>query len=443
VPAGGRVFHFSQLISGNGFLAIEATDGTSRVTNLRIYFPSIYFPFAAGYLLSYLFRTVNAVISPELSRELSLTPSSLGLLTSAYFLTFGAAQLPVGMLLDRYGPRRVEPVLLSIAALGALLFAYAETLPGLAFARAVIGLGVCACLMAPLKGIAAWFPRERQASLSGWIMVAGGLGALAATTPLEMALRVTGWRTIFVVLAATTFVVALAIAWRIPDTKRPAVVMGLGEQWAGVGKILRNGRFWWIAPLGACCIGTFMAIQGLWAVPWLMEVEGQSRSEAARHLLIMGVVILAGYVLIGFFGTQLAQRGIHARHLFGAGFGLAICALAGIFLRLPGGYFWWSLYGFGAAVNVLGFTVLNEGFALELVGRTNTTLNLMMFIGSLLAQWGIGVVAEAARGLFGLDLAGGLRLAFGAALAANVVAYSWFLRGWAQHAHVRADTRAP
>ena len=161
-------------------------------------FLRIYFAFAAGYLLSYLFRTVNAVISPELSRDLSLNPSSLGLLTSAYFLAFGAAQLPVGMLLDRYGPRRVEPVLLSIAALGALLFAYAESLAGLAFARAVIGLGVCACLMAPLKAIATWFPRERQASLSGWMMVAGGLGALAATTPLEMALRVAHWRTIFV-----------------------------------------------------------------------------------------------------------------------------------------------------------------------------------------------------------------------------------------------------
>ena len=179
-------------------------------------FLRIYFAFAAGYLLSYLFRTVNAVISPELSRDLALNSSSLGLLTSAYFLAFGAAQLPVGMLLDRYGPRRVEPVLLGVAAVGALLFAYAESLPGLAFARAVIGLGVCACLMAPLKAIATWFPRERHASLSGWIMVAGGLGALAATTPLELALRNISWRGIFVVLAALTFVVAALIVWRVP-----------------------------------------------------------------------------------------------------------------------------------------------------------------------------------------------------------------------------------
>lgn len=264
-------------------------------------------------------------------------------------------------------------------------------------------------------------------------MVAGGLGALAATTPLELALRVTGWRTIFVALAAATFVVAMVIAWRIPDTERPAVATGLREQWLGVGMVLRHRRFWWIAPLGACCIGTFMAIQGLWAVPWLMEVDGETRSGAARHLLFMGVVVLAGYLLIGFFGTWLARRGIQARHLFAAGYAVAIGALAGILLGMPGSYFWWSLYGFGATVNVLGFTVLNEGFARELAGRTNTTLNLMMFGGSLLAQWGIGVLAETARAQFGLDLADGLRCAFGVALAANVLTFLWFWRGWAHH----------
>jgi MFS family permease len=397
-------------------------------------FLRIYFAFAAGYLLSYLFRTVNAVISPELSRDLSLNPSSLGLLTSAYFLAFGAAQLPVGMLLDRYGPRRVEPVLLSIAAVGALLFAYAETLPGLTFARAVIGLGVCACLMAPLKAIATWFPRERHASLSGWIMVAGGAGALAATTPLELALRVTGWRTIFVVLAALTFVAALAIAWRVPDTGKPAVAAGLRMQWGGVRTVMGHARLWWIAPLAAVCMGSFTAIQGLWAVPWLMEVAGQTRSDAARHLLCMAAVLLAGYVALGFCGTRLARRGVHARHLFATGFALAIVALSGIFLMLPGSYFWWALYGLGSAANVLAFTVLNEGFGHHLVGRTNTTLNLLMFGGSFVLQWGIGLVAEAARVQLGYDNTDGLRLAFGIVLAGNVLTYAWFLFGWRRHA---------
>jgi predicted MFS family arabinose efflux permease len=397
-------------------------------------FLRIYFAFAAGYLLSYLFRTVNAVISPELVRDLDLDPSSLGLLTSAYFLTFGVAQVPVGMLLDRYGPRRVEPVLLTIAATGALLFAHAETLAGLAFARAVIGLGVCACLMAPLKAIATWYPREQQASLSGWMMVAGGLGALAATTPLELALRVAGWRSIFVALALATLGVAFVIAWRVPDTPKVAHTVGLRVQWDGVRTVFRHPRFWWIAPLAAFCMGSFMAIQGLWAVPWMMEVDGQTRGGAARHLQWMGIVVLAGYVTLGFFGTRLAARGVHARHLFAGGFGLATLALAGIFLRLPGSYLWWAGYGLGSAVNVLAFAVLNEGFGRELAGRTNTTLNLLMFGTSFLAQWGIGLVAEAARRGVGLDQAQGLTVAFGLVLAGNVITYAWFLRGWRRHA---------
>ncbi len=405
-------------------------------------FLRIYFPFAAGYLLSYLFRTVNAVISPELQRDVALDPASLGLLTSAYFLAFGAAQIPVGMLLDRYGPRRVEPVLLTIAAAGALLFAHAESLSALAFARAVIGLGVCACLMAPLKAFAAWYPPERQGSLGGWVMVAGGLGALAATTPLEHALRVTGWRTIFVALAVTTLAVALFIAWRVPDIARPEHATGLRAQWAGVRRVFRHPRFWWIAPLGAFCMGSFFAIQGLWAVPWLMEVEGQTRPGAARHLLWMGVAILLGFLALGLFGTRLAQRGVHARHIFAVGFGLAVLALAAIFLRLPGGLWWWALYGLGASVNVLAFAVLNEGFGRELAGRSNTALNLMMFGGSFLAQWGIGIVAEAARRGFGLDQAGSLRMAFGLVLLGNVVTYAWFARGWRRYASSVLAVRA-
>lgn len=398
-----------------------------------MHFLHIYFAFAAGYLLSYLYRTVNAVISPELVRDLALNPSSLGLLTSAYFLGFAGMQIPVGILLDRYGPRRVEPALLAIAASGAALFAFAATLPGLAFARAVIGAGVCACLMAPLKAIAAWYPPDRQASYAGWIMVAGGIGALAATVPLEIALRYTHWRVVFMGLAVATLAVAVAIAWRVPDIAKPADSGSLATQFAGVRRVFLHARFWWIAPLAAFVMGSFMAIQGLWAVPWLMEIDGTTRAGAADHLLVMNVVLMLGYAGLGFFGTRLAHRGIHARHLFALGYASNIAGLALIVLRVPGGYVWWSLYGLGAAVNVLAFTVLNEGFGRELAGRTNTTLNLLMFVGSFVTQWGIGVIVDATRVAWGLGTAQGLRVAFVLILAGDVVSYLWFLRGWKRY----------
>jgi MFS family permease len=407
-------------------------------------FGPVYFAFAAGYFLSYLYRTVNAVISPDLTRELALDPASLGLLTGAYLLAFGAMQIPAGMLLDRYGPRRVEPVLLGVAALGAIAFGLADTLPGLVVARAAIGAGVCVCLMAPLKAIAMWYPPERQPSLAGWIMVAGGIGALAATAPLEAALQFTTWRHVFIALGGVTLLVALAIAWRVPDTPPPAHAAGIAAQWAGVRAIFRHARFWWIAPLGGFGMGSFMAIQGLWAVPWMLDIEGISRAHAADRLLALGIVMMLGYLSLGMFSARLARNGVLPRHLFAGGFALHALALAAIVVGVPGGVLWWPLYGLGAAVNVLAFTLLNAGFASGLVARVNTALNLLMFSASFVTQWGIGIVAEAAHARAGLADADGLKLAFVIVLVLDTIALAWFGAGWRRHAtpsSVRGEPR--
>ena len=405
-----------------------ASPATAGVAPAMPAFIPVYSAFAAAYLLSYLFRTVNAVISPELTRELGLDASSLGFLTSAYFLAFGLIQIPVGMLLDRYGPRRVEPVLLAIAASGALLFAFADGLPGLTLARAIIGGGVSACLMAPLKGIAMWYPPERHASLSGWMMVAGALGALAATAPLEYALRFTNWRTIFVGLAAATLTVALWIAWRVPDTPRTASTAGV--QFEGVRAVFVRAQFWWIAPVAGFGMGSFFAIQGLWAVPWMMEVEGLTRAAAASRLLGMSIATLIGYLFLGLFATALGRRGIRAKHLFAAGFTLGALSLSLIAADLPLRPLWWWLYGLGTSANVLAFAVLNVGLPRELAGRTNTAANLMMFGGGFALQWGIGLVVDAMLASGGVERTTGLRYAFSLVLFLYVAALIWFFRGW-------------
>src|SRR5437868_6525885 len=316
-------------------------------------FARIYSAFAAAYFLSYLYRTANAVISPDLTRELALNPASLGLLTGAYLLAFGLMQIPAGMLLDRFGPRRVEPALLAVTAIGAIWFGLADSLIGLVAARALIGAGVCVCLMAPLKAIAMWYPRERQPSLAGWMMVAGGFGALAATAPLEAALHVTTWRTIFIMLGAVTLIVALGIAWRVPDIARPAHPPGFASQWLGVRQVFANPRFWWIAPLAGFGMGSFMAIQGLWAVPWMIDVDGMTRAEAADRLLVLGIAIMLGYLGLGMFSSGLARRGITPRHLFAAGFATHTVAVWASWARIPGSYAWWSVYGMGAVVRLL------------------------------------------------------------------------------------------
>ena len=403
------------------------------------HFLRIYVGFSFAYMLSYVFRTVNAVISPELTAELGISAASLGLLTSAYFLAFAATQIPAGMLLDRYGPRRVEPVLLLVAACGALAFAASDGLTGLAFSRVLIGAGVAVCLMSPLKAISAWYPGDRQASLSGWMMVAGGSGALLATAPLAAALTVVSWRAVFVALAVATVAAAALLFITVPDVPPPVHSPGWAEQWRGVKRVFRSPRFWWLCPLAATAMGSFMAIQGLWSVPWLMEIDGYTRAVAAAHLLVLGVAIVVGYFGLGLFATRLAQRGIGARHLFAVGFAISIGALALITTRaLAFTYLPWALYGFGSAVNVLGFTVLSEGFPRDLTARANTALNLLMFGGSFAIQWGIGLFVDAARLELGTDTAGGLQLAFAAVLGINIIAYAWFGYGWRRYAVVAA-----
>jgi predicted MFS family arabinose efflux permease len=401
-------------------------------------FLRLYVCFAAAYVLSYTYRTVNAVISPELTATLGISASSLGLLTSVYFIAFASMQVPAGILLDRYGPRRVEPILLVVATLGALAFAAADSLAALTAARALIGAGVAVCLMAPLKAIATWYQPERQPALGSWMMFAGGTGALLSTTPLAAALNVLSWREIFVILAAATLSVAIAIAIFVPDTPHESRVAAATDPWRGVRHVYGHARLWWIAPLTGLGMGSLMAIQGLWSVPWLMRVDGYTRDVAADHLLAMGLTTLAGYATVALGSKRLARSGVAPRHLVLGGYGLQLVMLALIVSRaLSFTYVVWALYGLTAAVNILSYLLLNEGFSRELAGRASTALNLVMFSTSFVMQWGIGAVADAASAGFGLNAAGGLRVAFAAVLMAETVAYLWFALGWRRHALAR------
>src|SRR5437660_3535862 len=162
--------------------SILQQSGGTRLQSWRLIF-RVFLPFTAAFFLSYLFRTINALISSELSSDLALDAADLGFLTSVYFLTFAALQLPVGIWLDRYGPRRVEGALLVFAAAGAMLFSLSKGFAALVLGRALIGLGVAAAFTGGLKAIVLWFPKDRVGAMNGWMVVLGALGALSATSP--------------------------------------------------------------------------------------------------------------------------------------------------------------------------------------------------------------------------------------------------------------------
>lgn len=179
----------------------------------------VFIPFAFGYFLSYLFRVVNAVIAPDLVADLNIDPPVLGLLTSTYFITFASAQLPLGIFLDRFGPKVVESFLLIFGGLGAVIFATSQTLIGLIIGRAFIGFGVSACLMAAFKSYVIWFPEKMWPRINGFQMAAGGIGALSATIPVEFVLKITDWRGLFLLLAFLSFGIGLCVYFIVPLKK--------------------------------------------------------------------------------------------------------------------------------------------------------------------------------------------------------------------------------
>ncbi len=393
---------------------------------LAVSFGRAVLPFAGAYFLSYLFRTANAFIGPVLREELELSAGGIGLLTAAYFLSFASAQIPLGVLLDRFGARRVESTLLLVAAGGAAVFASARGLGGLAAGRALVGLGVSACLMGAFKAFSRLFAVERHASLTGWIMAAGGLGAITSTYPMEIALRVTGWREIFAALALVT---AAASAWlflRAPDEGRPDEPERLADQWRGVVTVFRSAHFWRCVPLGTMFTGGFMAVQGLWATSWLTHVNGYGRDVAARVLTGMNVAMLSGYLLIGLAATALGRRGITAAHIVSAGVPVAIAALLAIVTEAtPHAELLWIAFGAFACCGTLLYTATARLFPLELAGRANTALNVVVFLGAFGIQWGMGALIDLLRAR-GADPAGAHRVAFGALVLAQALAYGCF-----------------
>ena len=385
----------------------------------------LFLPFAAGYFLSYLYRTANAVIGPVLAHELGLGDNALGLLTSTYFLAFGAAQLPLGMLLDRFGPRRVEAALLVIAASGAAVFALSDTLGGLALGRALIGLGVSACLMASFKAFAQWFPPQRQASLTGWIMASGGLGALAAAKPLELALGFASWRAIALGLAAATLAVAAIIWFVAPDKDSEEKGTGIFAQLAGVKAIYSSHHFWRYAPMGFWFTGGFMAVQGLWASRWMSVLEGMDGAAIALRLTWMSGAMLAGFLFMGFFATTLVHRGIKLEKIY-LGAMLIAVSLLSLICALPtfAGNLLWPLLGICFSLSNVSYSLVAQAFPPALSGRANTALNLLVFAGAFGLQWGIGGLVGALQ-TTGWTSDAAFRAAFVTLLGGQLLAIGW------------------
>ncbi len=398
---------------------------------LRVLIARVFLPFALGYFLSYLFRSVNAVIGPNLVDELGLSAGGIGFLTSVFFISFAAAQIPLGFFLDSRGPRRSEAVLLIIAAAGALVFSLGESLWSLALGRAMIGIGVAACLMAAFKAMGEWFPRDKLPMANGFIMASGGFGAIMATAPTQFVVSEFGWRYGFVALAIVTLAAAI-ILWTVaPERARKTDVGSMAEQIGGLRQIYGNLAFWRIAPITALSQGSFLAIQTLWAGPWLRDIAGLDAVAASSALFYGAVGFVIGNIAIGIVAVRLAKRGIPPIVVVGVGMALFMVmqlAIIGEWIAAPSAL--WFIFGMLGTIGVLSFSVLAQEFPTHLTGRASTGMNLLVFATAFAMQWGMGLVINlwpaAADGGYA---APGYQAAFTIALVLQAVALAWMVIG--------------
>jgi predicted MFS family arabinose efflux permease len=392
---------------------------------------SVFLPLAAGYYLSFLFRTINASISPALASEFGFGAAEIGLLASIYFLVFAGAQIPIGVFLDRYGPRRVQSVLLVIAVGGATLFGNANSFAELLVGRAMIGLGVAASLMAGLKAIVVWFPRDQIAFVNGGMIMLGSLGAVTATAPTDWLLNSIGWRSLFEVLTIATLATAGLIYFTVPKSDGSSTSSVASGKPLTLRSIFLDPRFLRIAPLSATCIGSSWAMHSLWAASWLADVEGFDRQGVISQLFTMAIGISLGALLLGTFAHRLRKRGVATEVLlavFGALFMLAELVLilrVSIPSILP-----WSVISVVGGATVLSYAIIADYFPIEIAARANGALNLLHFGWAFTVQYGIGLIVNQWASQDGHYPMIAYQAAFGLNLTIQAAALIWFALPW-------------
>lgn len=384
-------------------------------------------PFASGYFMSYLLRAVNAVVAPDLVRDAGLTPAELGLLTAAYLGAFAIFQLPLGVLLDRYGPRKVQSSLLCVAALGCMGFAAAPGFVGLFAARAVIGLGFSAGLMASYKSSATWVPIERRSLVNTAIMSTGALGVVVSTQPTEYLVGMIGWRSVFLVFAGLILLAAAFIYLVAPRADTTASSAPLRKQFADMLAIMRLPLFWRVAPLLGLTSGVQIGIQTLWAGPWFRDVMGLPREGVAQHLMWMALSFMCGIFIAGLIADRLGRRGVSPIAVM-LGFNIlyfiaqALIVFRVEALMVPA---WLGVAAFGQ-VAILAFPWFAARVGKDIAGRSNATINFTMFVVAFATQYLVGLII----GLFPVTATGydphGYSWAIGLFLLLQIAAYAWF-----------------
>ena len=401
----------------------------------------VFLAFASAYASSALVRAILATLSPVLSQEFSLQSRDLGLLAGGYFLGFAATQLPLGSWLDRYGPKRVIVCFLALAVVGCIAFSRAHSFTGLLAARVLVGMGVSACLMAPLTGYRRWFEAPVLLRANSWMLMAGSLGMLASTLPVQWLMPHTGWRALFWMLAAMILLSMLVIAWVVPawsvaplraasriSPDASALKNSASHDAdAGYAQVWKNRYFQKMSPLAFFNYGGLVALQTLWAGPWMVSVAGYTPLQAATGLFYINAAMLVTFWLWGMVNPYLARRGWGTDRLitWGAPVSLVVLA-ANIWGGASTGWLGWALFCMASSVMSLSQPAVGMAFRAALAGRAMSAFNLVIFSGVFVVQWGIGLAVDGFAAA-GLSQVARFQAAMGVFLCCSIASYAYFL----------------
>ncbi len=404
--------------------ASSHTDYLDRKTGVIVFLA-----FAAAYFCSALVRAITATLSPILTQEFALQASDLGLLAGGYFLGFAAIQLPLGQWLDRHGPKRVILCFLGLAVLGCLAFSMASSFAWLLAARVLVGMGVGACLMAPLTGYRRWFSAATQMRANSWMLMIGSLGMLSSTLPVQWLLPLTGWRPLFWILAALILLAMAALAWVIPPWRLSEKLLPTASEPGATSyaEVWKSRYFRKMLPIAFFNYGGMVAMQTLWAGPWMVRVAGYTPLEAATGLFYLNGCMLMTFWCWGLFNPRLVKSGWGAERLIAWGTPVSLLVLAfNIWGGASIGWLGWALFCVASSVMGQAHPAVGMAFKPALAGRAMSAYNLGIFAGVFVVQWGIGLLMDGFASS-GLSQTLSFQAAMAVYLCCCIASYAYFL----------------
>ena len=389
----------------------------------------IFCVFAFGFFISNLLRSITATLTPVLTSEFDLSAGNLGLLAGGYFLGFSLMQIPAGLLLDKYGPKKVVAYLLLIALVSTISFAFAKSFTGLLISRFFIGVGVAACLMGPLTGYRVWFEDKYQQRANSWMLMVASFGFVISTLPVQILLPMIGWRSIFLIISILILLSIVLILVFAPSWNNNVQNQNIqsAESTGRLSDVWKNKFFISLIPLAFLNYGGVQAIQTLWAGPWMLNVAGYSPLESATGLFWINIIMLFAFMFWGYILPKFSSLGIDSMKIVKIGLPISYIVLFCIIIMgQKAGAMMFTLYILSSIVLSLTQPALALSFPHNLAGKSLTSLNVFIHSGTFFVQWGIGLLIDLSKNM-GANIITSYKISLSIFLILCILSYIFFI----------------